>query len=536
MSILPPAPAPARGPLSPAAPPPPPPGRFREPPWHPQTPQWQDLDQRLPPDHPARQIARAVASLDLRPLLASYGGTGAPPYPPELLLRVVLYERHLGRNQPAAWARDARENDPVRWLAQGCTPSRARWYAFRDRLQPFLPDWNRHVLRRAQAQGLTAGQRASVDGSAVAALASRHRLVNEATLEHRLQQLDARVAADSGQPPPAVAADPAADPAAAGSAAAAPPAWMARQPAGRLRQRDRYRQARRRLAELQAHNQQRRREDRKPRDKVRVSLGDPEAALGLDKLKVYRPLYDVQLVTDLDSPLVLAYQVFAQPTDAGLLGPMLGRLTFFLGHQVHDLLADAGYATGAQLALAERAQVTLYAPWQANEATAARRAQQPAPQIPKSAFTWRVELQTYACPAGHLLEYAGTSTYQRSGTKYRRTQYRCPPEHCSACPQRQACTRRPEAGRTVSRHEYEEEIERLRQRMATPAAQALYRLRKQTVERGFADVKEHRQLRRFSGRGLARAQAEVGLAVLVHNLLAVQRLQPRDPAPQVTLE
>ena len=34
-----------------------------------------------------------------------------------------------------------------------------------------------------------------------------------------------------------------------------------------------------------------------------------------------RPLYNVQFSLDLDSPLILAYDVFAQPTDAGTLGP-----------------------------------------------------------------------------------------------------------------------------------------------------------------------------------------------------------------------
>ena len=61
-------------------------------------------------------------------------------------------------------------------------------------------------------------------------------------------------------------------------------------------------------------------------------------------------------------------------------------------------------------------------------------------------------------------------------------------------------------------------LEALRARMATEEAKALYRLRSQTVELVNADGKEHRRLRRFSGRGLSRARVEVGLIVLAHNL------------------
>jgi IS5 family transposase len=54
--------------------------------------------------------------------------------------------------------------------------------------------------------------------------------------------------------------------------------------------------------------------------------------------------------------------------------------------------------------------------------------------------------------------------------------------------------------------------------MATPAAKALYKQRRQTVETSFGDAKEHRGFRRVRGRGLAKAQAHAALTVLAHNL------------------
>jgi hypothetical protein len=59
--------------------------------------------------------------------------------------------------------------------------------------------------------------------------------------------------------------------------------------------------------------------------------------------------------------------------------------------------------------------------------------------------------------------------------------------------------------------------------METAEAKAVYRLRGQTIEIVFADVKEHRGLRRFSGHGLARVRTEFALEVLLHNLLVVYR-------------
>ena len=73
-----------------------------------------------------------------------------------------------------------------------------------------------------------------------------------------------------------------------------------------------------------------------------VSPSDPEAALGVDKDHVFRPLYTIQTVRDVDSPLILSYAVFAQATDAGTLPPMLERIEQLTGRRLKAVLADSG--------------------------------------------------------------------------------------------------------------------------------------------------------------------------------------------------
>ena len=79
---------------------------FAEPPWTTDSPEWQALDRRLPAEHAARRIVRAVQRLDLAPLIASYLGVGRRALRPDLLLRLVLYELHNNRPLPAQWARE----------------------------------------------------------------------------------------------------------------------------------------------------------------------------------------------------------------------------------------------------------------------------------------------------------------------------------------------------------------------------------------------------------------------------------------------
>jgi transposase len=491
-------------------------GRFAPPPWDRDSADWRRLDQKLPADHLARKLDRAVATLNLTTLFDDYAGTGSLAHRPDLILKVVLYECRRGRRSPAQWFEDFLLDEACQWLAQGIRPSRSRLYAFRDRLGTHLDEWHNRLIGGAVAEGLTQAKQAVVDGSTVAANASRHHLLNQETLSKRQALLAQAVQAD-----------------ATGAVPETVPGWMAQTPAGRQAQAQRYELAHQQLAARHQENQRRPASKRLAAKDVRVSPGDWEAALGLDKLRVYRPLYNVQLMPDLETPLILAYDVFAQATDAGTLPSMLLRYHAATGTYPDELLGDAAFATALDLVACEEAQVTLLAPFQENDQSAARKAENPPKQIPKEAFTWVEAQQVYVCPQGHRLEKEYSELVKRKGEEQLRVfTYRCPPEHCRNCPRHKECARSPHRGRTIKRSEHEDLVEALKQRMASDDAQKLYRRRGQTVERGFADAKEHRGLRRFSGRGQARARTEVGLVVLVHNLLVVLdlRQQKKDNA------
>jgi transposase len=480
---------------------------FALPPWTTDSPEWQAIDRRLPADHLARRIAEAVETLDLAPLLASYLGVGKPALRPDLLLRLVLYEMQSQRPSPAQWGRDVRENEAVRWLLFGMEPSRSRLYDFRDRLGPFLAAWNGEVLQRAVAEGLATGERAALDSSSVAACAARRHLLNEQRLRQRREAIKDRLGRlRRGEP------------------LSASPRWLGRTCAGLRLQQERCARAAAVLRERLAANASRPASDRKPTDKVLVSISDPEAILARDKLHVFRPLYALQLLRDLDSPLIFAYDVLTQPNDNGVLEPMVERMADQTGRKPRQLLVDSGYVSLQHLEFCAMAGITLYGPCQENDFSQAggkKPQSNQHTQLPKNAFRWLPEERAYCCPEGHELRFLRQQTQRRAEGTVTLDLYLCAPEHCLRCPQQAACTPTPHKGRSVSRLQNEELLDALRARMQTDDAKQLYRLRSRTVELNYADLKEHRGLRRFHGRGRHKALAEVGLLVLVHNLLWV---------------
>jgi transposase len=487
---------------------------FAQTPWSEESDEWLALDQRLPVDHLARRVDQAVQMLDLAPLVNSYLGVGKNALRPDLMLKLVLYELQSNRPSPAQWARDVHESDPVRWLLFGMEPSRARLYDFRDRIAPFLQQWNTEVLHVAMEDNMTSATRASLDSSSVAAHASRRQLLNEERLEKRREVID-----DGLQR--LIQSETVAD----------APGWLAKTASGLRKQKERYRRAAEILGERQAANAKRGSSKRKPIDKILVSPTDAEAVLARDKLNVFRPLYTVQLLRDLDSRLVFSYDVLTQNNDNGVLEPMVDRMMDSVARKPDELLVDSGYVSQLHLKFCDQAGITLYGPYQENDYSAENEKKTPHkkhPEIPKSAFRWLDKEQTYQCPEGHLLCFTNTQTQQRADHRIKVDLYTCPAEHCMVCASQPRCTRSPKKGRKVSRMENEELLDALRARMTTEEAKRLYKLRRQTVELNYADMKEHRGLRRFHGRGLQRVTAEIGMLVLTHNILyvAAQKYRP----------
>jgi transposase len=559
------------------------PVRWITPPWDCNTSDWLDIDRRLASDHPARLVARLVDECDLTDLRKSYAGRGTFPHRPELLLRLVLFECLAGKLSAVQWHSDSQELDPVKWLLFGLQPSLSSLYAFRDRCAPVLDGLNRQLLDVAQAEGFVTANDVALDGTFVSSLGSRHRLANSKTLVRRLEQLDAAVAADYAvvtkvEPSHeerslalriakvAVPADPSSSTSAAAlpelateeSAAIvgaadvtalagslqpapgeAPPTperekstdWMAKTPAGRFKQHMRYRKAQEILKRKQQARQRtisrRAKAKRQPVERVTISLNEPDAALGRDKLKTFRPLYNLQLACAIDAPFVVGYDVIAEVTDAGQLGRLACRIEDLCGHLPKRVAVDEKYAGQADLARARELGIEVYAPTTATKLADGSRKKPQKGMIPKQDFVWLPEEETYRCPQGHHLKFARSSTEKRQGGEsLKLTQYRCPAEHCQACPRREECTRTPQRGRIVKRSEYDPLVEELNGRMRDPEGRKFYKHRKKTIERFFADLKRHRELDQFHGFGLTRARAEAAMLVLALNGMAL--LKARD--------
>ena len=130
------------------------------------------------------------------------------------------------------------------------------------------------------------------------------------------------------------------------------------------------------------------------------------------------------------------------------------------------------------------------------------------------------------CPEYKVLSY---STTNRNG--YR--EYKSKPHICTNCPTRHKCTHSRSCQKVVTRHIWQDYIERAEDVRHSPRGKETYGLRSQTIERVFADAKEKHGMRYTHHRSLARVQNWVRFKFAAMNLkkLATWRWKERCSQP-----
>ncbi|MBO0343588.1 transposase, partial [Roseibium sp. CAU 1637] len=223
-----------------------------------------------------------------------------------------------------------------------------------------------------------------------------------------------------------------------------------------------------------------------------------------------------------DAKLGIVTDTFATPANVHDSIVYLARLDRQRQRFALDVTAvglDAGYATtGIARGLEERDILGV---------TGYRRPLPPRPgMMRKSAFAYEEQADGYRCPQGQRLTYATTD---RNGYKH----YRSDPAVCQTCRLLASCTSNAKAERTLTRHVWQDARERADAHRLTAWGKAIYKRRKETVERSFADAKQLHGHRYARFRGLVRVKTQCLLAAAAQNIkkIAMALTKAHEQAP-----
>jgi transposase len=139
----------------------------------------------------------------------------------------------------------------------------------------------------------------------------------------------------------------------------------------------------------------------------------------------------------------------------------------------------------------------------------------------KRDFVYDEYFDCYLCPAGQVLDY---STTNRDGFG----EYKSTAAICSQCPQLHECTQSRNHVKVITRHVWEKHKEKIDDQRLTPKGKRIYKRRKETVERSFADAKELHGHRYARLRGIAKVQEQCLMAACAQNIKKIALLLARE--------
>jgi len=154
------------------------------------------LSEALPPNHLARFVVDIVKQLDLTQIYAHYAPSGGVAIAPEILLGLLFYGYATGVFSSRKIERATTESIPFRYVASGLHPDHDTIANFRKTFLPEIQELFVQILLLAQQTGVLQLGNLSLDGSKIHADASKSKAVSykrllelETHLRHEVHEL-----------------------------------------------------------------------------------------------------------------------------------------------------------------------------------------------------------------------------------------------------------------------------------------------------------------------------------------------------------
>jgi transposase len=456
------------------------------------------LDEVVGRDDPVRVIDAFVDGLDLEDLGFSKVAaeeTGRPPYAPGDLLKLYIYGYLHRVRASRRLEAETRRNVQVMWLLNRLTPAFKTIADFRKDHAEAIVGVCRAFIRFCREQSLFGAELLAIDGTKIAAVASRKQVMTPQRIEKMNAAIDRKIAEYLTSMDEADREEPGA----AGRGADVATAIEA--------------------LKAQKQRLQGQAQDLAARGLKQMVMTEREAKL-MRTPHGHAVAYNAQTAVDAKHKLIVAFDLTNEGNDYRQLYPMAEQGKEALGADKVTAVADTGYSNGEHGALCEQHGITAIVP----------RAETVNPNgkqyFSRDQFVYDREGDNWRCPAGATLSLFKTSHTQK------KKEYTS--GACVTCPLKPQCTKA--ARRVIVRDFYEDAREAMHQRAS--ADPIWMKQRRETAEHPFGTMKWLMAHPRFLIKGLRKARAELALGVLNYNLKRVINilgvptlLQALAPAP-----
>ena len=290
------------------------------------------LEDRLPPDHPARMVWQVVERLDLSAFYQPIASRGSEPgraaTDPKLLVGLWLYAAVDGVGNGRERDRLCREHDAYKWLCGGVSVNDHTLNDFGVGHGVALDDLLTKVLAMLMHRDVVPVKRISQDGTRIRASAGKSSFRRKGRIEEFLVQAQAHVETLKQQ------------------SEEGPQVSAVRRAAQERAARERVERLEAALAEFPAIEavKAKQRADKPSKEREpRVSITDPQARTMKMGNGGFDPAYNVQIAVDTQSRAIVAIEVTNHGCDSGEDAALRAQVKRRIGRLPEEHLLDGGY-------------------------------------------------------------------------------------------------------------------------------------------------------------------------------------------------
>jgi transposase len=309
------------------------------------------LSDWVPEEHLSRFVSDVVDSLDLSAIEEVYSEErGYPPYHPRMMVKVLLYAYCTGTYSSRRIAAKLVDSVALRFLAAGNEPDFRTISDFRKRHGKALSDLFGQVLRLCRKAGLVKLGHVAVDGTKIAANASKHKAMSygrmkqaEAALQREVEELFRRAEETDEKEDQLYGKEKRGD----------------ELPEELARRESRLKKIQEAMEALEAEAREKAKAEGKdpkqvqPPEKAQRNFTDPDSRIQKAG-KSYIQGYNAQVAVDEKAQIILAQHVTATAPDVNELIPAVERIRRQLRAKPKKILADAGYWSEANVQVLEK--------------------------------------------------------------------------------------------------------------------------------------------------------------------------------------
>lgn len=441
------------------------------------------LDDLVPADHAVRVIDVFVGTLDLGALKFSKveaEATGRPAYHPGDLLKLYIYGYLNQIRSSRKLAREAKRNIEVLWLTGRVAPSFKTIADFRKDHGLAIIGVCRVFIGFCRGHGLFGGELLAIDGTKIAAVASRKQVMTPKRIARIAKAIDDKIAGYLKAMDDADGQERATEPNPMDSPVDVKAALEA-------------------LQNKRQDLQQLARTFKREGIKQKV-MSEPDAKLMRTAGHGHQVAYNAQTAVDAKHKLIAAFDLVNDGNDAQQLYPMAVQGKEAVAAKKVTVVADAGYSNGAHGERCAADAITAIVP--RPETVNAKNKD----HFSRDRFTYDATTDSWQCPAGETLTRRKTS-HTEAKVKYWS-------KACGSCRLKSQCT---SAAKRVIVRSFHEDAREAMHRRAVENTRWM-ELRREIVEHPFAGIKWLMGHPRFLLRGLVKAKSELALSVLGYNL------------------